>query len=486
MNKHASVILTAAMAAALLAGCSGPSETTASSAETTAAATTVAPETEKAPEETKAEDSTYPEADTEAVQTALEDANSVVVDARSNGAYIGWTLEGVARGGHIKGATDFSADWITCTYSDTDNLEGETREQVLTQYLENKGLESGKKVIVYDANGEDAVAVADYLSDHGITDISLYDVNDWASDTALEMESYPEYSILVPPEHVKALIDGEVPETFEEGVEYKLFDVCWGEIDNSGYLDGHVPGAVHVNTDWFEPEEINWMLADDDTLLDLMLRLGITADDHIIVTGPEPMAACRFGVILHYMGVEDVRVMYGGLVGWTDAGYELETENVEPVPVESFGKEAPAAPDWIDTQDEVAEMLTQDDFTLVDNRTWEEFIGESTGYSYHDKAGRIPGAVFGYAGKNDSSSVCYYRNIDKTMRNADEIKAMWTECGIDPETHHLSFMCGSGWRAAEILWYARVMGYDNTSLYSDGWIGWSNNGRPTETGDPTK
>ena len=33
--------------------------------------------------------------------------------------------------------------------------------------------------------------------------------------------------------------------------------------------------------------------------------------------------------------------------------------------------------------------------------------------------------------------------------------------------------------------YANVMGFDNTSLYSDGWIGWSNDtSNPTETGEP--
>lgn len=37
------------------------------------------------------------------------------------------------------------------------------------------------------------------------------------------------------------------------------------------------------------------------------------------------------------------------------------------------------------------------------------------------------------------------------------------------------FFCGSGWRAAETTWEAWLMGYD-ASLYSDGWIGWSNGG----------
>jgi thiosulfate/3-mercaptopyruvate sulfurtransferase len=52
---------------------------------------------------------------------------------------------------------------------------------------------------------------------------------------------------------------------------------------------------------------------------------------------------------------------------------------------------------------------------------------------------------------------------------------MWKEQGIDTGKH-MSFFCGSGWRAAEEVWDAMVLGYTNVSLYSDGWIGWSNEG----------
>ena len=226
------------MLLSLLSGCTGG----AGAPTPTPAAPTPAPEAEG-----------YPTATTQDVQAALSDAGSVVVDARINSAYIGWAMDGVARGGHIAGATDFSARWLDCTYSDTENLEGETREQVLTQYLADKGLTLEKKVIVYDANGGDARAVADYLVSKGISQVSLYDVNQWASDASLEMEQYPGYQLLVPAAHVNSLISGGTPEGFEAGVDYKLFDVAWGEVDQSGYLDGHVPGAVHVNTDWFEP-----------------------------------------------------------------------------------------------------------------------------------------------------------------------------------------------------------------------------------------
>jgi thiosulfate/3-mercaptopyruvate sulfurtransferase len=78
----------------------------------------------------------------------------------------------------------------------------------------------------------------------------------------------------------------------------------------------------------------------------------------------------------------------------------------------------------------------------------------------------------------------FYRNQDDTMRPAEQILALWKQQGIDP-SRHLSFMCGSGWRAAEVLHYATVIGVPDAALYSDGWIGWSNNpDNPVVTGDP--
>ena len=92
------------------------------------------------------------------------------------------------------------------------------------------------------------------------------------------------------------------------------------------------------------------------------------------------------------------------------------------------------------------------------------------------------GAVYGFAGINNSSSMLYYRNIDNSMRNADEILAMWADAGID-SGKHLSFMCGGGYRAAEVLWDAWAMGLTDVSLFADGWTGWELQGLPTVTGE---
>lgn len=410
---------------------------------------------------------------TKELQDKLSDDSWVVVDTRINDAFNGWKLDEVERGGHIKGAVDFSANWLT--------VDSKDKEKTLDKALETKGIEKDKNIVLYDANGKDAKEVANYLSEKGYKNLYTYNVADWAKDESLPMESYENYEMIVPATIVNDILDGKKPETFENSKNIKIVEASWGE-ESEAYSKGHVPTSVHINTDTVEPPP-QWMLASDEDLAKFANDYGFTKDDTIIVTGPDVMASYRVAVVLRYIGINDVRVLNGGNDAWTSAGYELETKSNKPVAGNDFGATIPANPDLIDTQAELKEMLKDSNNVLVDNRSWDEYIGKISGYSYHDKKGRIPGAVYGYAGTS-ATTLEDYRNIDNTMRNAGEIKALWKDAGIDTNKH-LIFMCGSGWRAAEVLTYANVMGFDNASLYSDGWIGWSNDtSNPTETGEP--
>lgn len=412
---------------------------------------------------------------TKDLKNKISDESWIVVDTRISDAYNGWRLEGVKRGGHIEGAVDFSANWL--------RVEAEDKEKVLEEALDTKMITPDKNIILYDSNGDDAIVVAEYLNKKGYKNLFTYNIKEWAEDNNLPMESYKNYHLIVPPSIVKEVLDGKTPETFEQGKGIKIVEASWGEEDTS-YAKGHIPTSFHINTDSIEPPPA-WKLASDEELDKFALKHGFTKDDAVIVTGENPMASYRVATVLKYIGVSDVRVLNGGLTSWKLKGYELETESNKPSSVKDFGAKIPVNPDIIDTIDEMKLGLSKpDEFTLVDNRTWEEHIGESSGYSYHDKKGRIPGAIYGYAGIGDSNSLQYYRNIDNTMRNADEIQNLWKSSNIDTNSH-LSFMCGSGWRAAEVFTYANVMGFENTSLYSDGWIGWSNDPNNTvETGEP--
>ena len=419
----------------------------------------------------------YAAATTQDVKAALKDSSAIVIDARNASAYSGWATGDNTRGGHISGAIDYSASWLTCGYDEQNNYEKMTRTDLLQKYMQDKNISAATPVIVYDENGKDALAVADYLASEGVSSIRTYSLKDWDES----LTRYANYQMWVPASVVHDLIDGKTVPEIAGAAKPVILEVSWGKEDESGYLNGHVPGALHVNSDDFDDENNLYLLESDDVLLAQALSLGIRADSTVIVTG-DGIFSCRYGVILRYLGVENVYVMSGGNTAWTDAGYPLETKSNAPTPAAEFGCATPAHPEFIDTVAETQQMLTKASFTLVDNRTWEEYIGQTSGYSYLDKAGRIDGAVYGYAGINNSSSMLYYRNIDSTMRNPDEILAMWKDAGIDTSSH-LSFMCGGGYRAAEVLWDAWVMGLTDVSLFADGWTGWELQGLPTVIGE---
>ena len=400
------------------------------------------------------------------VKEALTDDSAIVIDARSNDAYIGWASGKNTLGGHIEGATDFSANWFTCTFDDVNNIDGISRKEHLQKYLDDKGITEDKSVIIYSEDSSDAVIVGNYLASR-VENVKVFDLKNWTGD----LTSYANYELWIPPTAVKDLVDGKEVAEVGEVKDLKIVEVSWGTEEESGFVDGHVPGAIHVNSDDFDMEENYYLLRNDEDLFNLAKSQGITTESTVITVG-SPIFACRYAVILQYLGVENVYVMSGGYDGWTDAGYELETGSNIPTPVADFGATEPQNPDLIDTVLETKDLLETDDFILVDNRRIEEHKGETSGYGYFPYKGRIPGAVFGYAGINNSSSMLYYDNLDTTMRNADEILEMWKEAGIDT-SKHLSFMCGGGYRAAEVLWDAKVMGLDNTSLFADGWCGWS-------------
>ena len=420
--------------------------------------------------------SEFPEITTEQLLRIVDTCK--LVDTRMTDAYNGWRLEGVRRGGRIPGAVDFSSLWLS--------VENRRKEAILSEALTAKGILRGSQIVLYDATGTDRLKVAKYLRGKGCENIALYDVSDWAGDTSLPMESYRNYHLLVPPVIVNSLLAGNRPETFSSTGSVKFAEVSWGD-EGKSYAKGHVPTSFHIDTDDIEPPP-TYMLAGPEVLERFAQKYGFAKDDTVILSGEDPLASFRLAVILRYIGVRDVRVLNGGFRAWKAAGYAIDTVHREPQKTEhwSFGAGIPMNAEWIDTYQELKSRLEKTgNFRLVDNRTWDEYIGRVSGYSYHDKRGRIPGAVFGYSGAGGSSAMDYYRNIDNTMRNAAEILHLWRESGIDPQRQHLSFMCGSGWRAAEVLIYARVMGFENTSLYSDGWIGWSNNPEnPVATGLP--
>ena len=460
------------------------------------------PKEETASEEKTSEESASGEASEEDVLAYITDTdeNTVLVDARVADAYQGWALDGAEKGGHFENAVNISAQWLDCEY-ESNEKENKTREESIQKELDANAMTAEKSYIIYDTNGKDAAAVKGYLEKNGYKNISTFNAADLINSGSQTLVSYANYNMYMPAEIVKNIADhvvdgaelGDQAADIVKDAPIVLLDVSWGDETNneetgSGYEDGHVPGTVHVNTDEYETPKVyveekdedyrsEWRLIPDEELIALAEAKGVTKDSCVVIVGYEPMATTRMAIILKYLGCENVHVMSEGLVGWNAKGYEMQSGIIKPEKV-SFGADKPQNPDLIDTIDEAEDKLANDsNFQLIDTRTIEEWNGEDSWYSYHDLMGRIDGTIHSESGIGYSSSMYYYRNPDKSMRSKEILEAMWKDQGIDTGKH-MSFFCGSGWRAAEEAWDAMMIGYADVSLYSDGWIGWSNEGHP--------
>lgn len=407
---------------------------------------------------------------TENLKRALNDDSYIIVDIRDSAAYNGWKIDGIERGGHIKGSVDFPLVWTKSF-----------KEKEVKAKLEDKGITSDKTVVVYDNNGKSTKEMVEFLNDLGYENVLEYEkgINEWASDSDLPMENLKNYSKLVYPEWVNDLINGNNPETYTND-KYKIFEVSWGEPND--YNKGHITGAYHIDTNAIEEEPL-WNRVSDENIEKMLLDHGITYDTTVILYGGDTTAAARAASIMLYAGVEDVRLLDGGYGAWEKSGFEIETEANELEKVEAFGKEVPSNKGYIIDTNEAKDILKDENSELVSIRSWEEYLGKTSGYTYIKPKGRIAGSVWGHAG-SDPYHMEHYRNLDNTMRNYKEIEKFWKEWGITSDKN-ISFFCGTGWRASEAFFYSYLMGWENISVYDGGWYEWSmDESNPIDSGEP--
>ena len=285
--------------------------------------------------------------------------------------------------------------------------------------------------------------------------------------------------VFVSPEWVKSVIDGKQ----EESKDFVILEAAWGEVaDDKAYTDGHIPGAIHMNTDYVESEEF-WNIRTPEEITELMKKYGITKDTTVITYGNTPVIAAddRVAMTLLWAGVENVKNLSGGIDAWKNAGYELETTVNEPKATDKdFGVTIPAHPEYILSIDQVKDKLKNDkNFKLVSIRSRDEFEGKTSGYGYIDRAGEPLGAIWGH--DTDDAS---YNNEDGTVVGLDKLNEYLKESGASTD-NEISYYCGTGWRAAIPFLIEYENGIKNVSVYDGGWFQWQKDPEnPVQLGAP--
>ncbi len=412
----------------------------------------------------------------------LHDRDLQIIDVRPVDAYNGWRLRGEPRGGHIPGARTLPEKWSEYL----DWIEIVRSKEILPDH----------SLVVYGYDVEEGERVARLFGQTGYENVRVYDgfLREWCRDEDLAMDRLPRYRHLVPASWLKQLLEeGRAPEW--DGRELVLCHTHYRNPED--YREGHIPGAVPLDTLQLESPD-TWNRRSPEEVKTALAELGIRRDTTVVLYGrfsapknedPFPgssagqLAAFRCAFIMLWAGVEDVRILNGGLQSWLDAGHDTTTREAPPEAVDEFGADVPGRPDLAVDLPEAKAILADPDRNLVSVRSWPEYIGEVSGYNYIEKKGRIPGSVFGDCG-TDAYHMENYRNLDHTVREFREVERALEEVGVTPSRHN-AFYCGTGWRGSEAFFNTWLLGWPRVSVYDGGWFEWSRDEtNPVATGVP--
>lgn len=414
----------------------------------------------------------------------LKDSDFVVMDSRTDEEFIGWQLYGEARGGHIPGAVQIPYNW----YFNADKTIRDVG-YINTLFL-STGITKDKEVTAYCTVGIRSGFAYFMLRLMGYPRVSNYDasISEWSADNTLPMEKAPRYSTVVYPAWVKALIEYHAPGSktapppsypYARDHKYVIFATAWGPVESAtSYKNGHVPGAVYSDSDIYENGSPRWFLKPIADIHQTMGNMGITADTTVVVYGDSVTFAARLWWILKYAGLNDVRLFNGGYQQWLTAGYAGETTINYPVPAGFVGSAHPA---YIATTAYAAKNSKS--LYLGDVRSYDEYAGAKSGYSYLEARGRIPGSI---RLSDAGSTSLFYRDGDATIASYTQVRDLWMKRGVlssnaNKFTKELIFYCGNGYRSSLTFLHAYLMGYNNMRNYSSGWSDWST----TYTEDPS-
>lgn len=257
----------------------------------------------------------------------------------------------------------------------------------------------------------------------------------------------------------------------EQNPNAVVLAVAYGKVP--GFSKGHIPGAVQMSTNDVESQAAKWNLLDASQLRKNFLKKGVTADTPLIVYSPDISAASRVVFAAYYLGVKNIKIIDGGQQAWKKAGLPLEKKSVQPKKQTDFGSNTVAHPEaYIKTPADLLKAEKKNpDLKLVSTRSWKEYIGDISGYSYIKETGEPKGAIYGRVSKS-SSDVAYLTNADGTIKDPKAELAYWAKKGITPN-QEVVFYCGTGWRACVPFFLAKEEGFKNVQLYDGGWYQWN-------------
>ncbi|AMV31424.1 Putative thiosulfate sulfurtransferase precursor [Pirellula sp. SH-Sr6A] len=232
------------------------------------------------------------------------------------------------------------------------------------------------------------------------------------------------------------------------------------------YFRGHLPRAHHLNFDTLRGTDqgVPVQYLPDDLTRSLLQRAGVQPGrTHILyATGDrlpndEILSATMVAYVLEKFGIEDIRIVDGGLAGWkseklptTQEYFGNSISVLDSKPNETIGV----------SLTELLKAKEDPNTILVDARPKNEYLGNDDIWV---RKGHIPGAVsFHWARLMDDANTHRFRSLASVQNQL-------SEAGLTPDKNIIVY-CGTSREGSLLRFYLRyVAAYPKVRLYEGSW-----------------
>jgi len=246
-----------------------------------------------------------------------------------------------------------------------------------------------------------------------------------------------------------------------------VIDASWhlpptGRIGKAEFREGHIPGSVFFDIDTIADldTDLPHMLPKPGALAKEMTSLGLGDGMRFVVYDALGLfAAARVWWTLRAYGVEDVRILEGGLPKWTREGRPLEKGDAHPEP-RTFTPRLNES--FVATLERLREALATGSAQVVDARPADRFRGEAPEPRPGLKRGHMPGSL----------NVPFVEIVEQgRLKPPEDLKALLAEHKVDLEKPVIT-TCGSGVSAAILALAVEEAGGRVVGLYDGSWAEW--------------
>ena len=244
----------------------------------------------------------------------------------------------------------------------------------------------------------------------------------------------------------------------EKNAKFTILEITENDDENS--TQQHIPNALEFNTNDIESSPM-WNLKNSKEIQKVIESKGISWNSLVILYGSNCLAVSRIAWTLFYAGVENVKILNGGIVDWKKKNFKTVNE-YQICKSSKFGRVVPFNPKYNKSTSDIEKIVSNHlEASIICVRAEEEYKGEITGYEYVKYKGKIPNSIWGHDAKN------WFCNVTNEFKAPEEIGRIWKEYGINDK--NLIFYCGTGWRSSLAFIYAKDLGFENISNYDGSW-----------------